>query len=86
MRVKPLILAMIACCCLQSAVAAEIQANVARKAILPLNSPPIPLKAGQQTTQARGCSCAVVILDDGVPVVASIELKALSILSRRTAS
>ena len=85
MRVKPLILAMIACCYLQSAVAAEIQANVAHKAILPLNSPPVPLKAGQQTTQAKGCPCAVVILDDGVPVVASIELTALSILSRRTA-
>ena len=55
MRVKPLILAMIACCCLQSAVAAEIQANVAHKAILPLNSPPIPLTAGPQTPLAKGC-------------------------------
>ncbi|MDP9504349.1 hypothetical protein Q7O60_15235 [Pseudomonas protegens] len=92
MRVKPLILAMIACCCLQSAVAAEIQANVAHKAIIPLDNPQRLFK----TTQTKNGSCALLSVDnggglilgapmDGPPLVAGFDLAARSIVSRRTA-
>ncbi|QIH09396.1 MULTISPECIES: heme-binding protein [unclassified Pseudomonas] len=85
MRVKPLLLAMITCCSLQNAVAAQTQPIVAHKAILTLERAQNLLKAAQETAQAKGWPCAVVIVDDGgwpiigarmdgAPVVAGIEL------------
>ncbi|WP_409301948.1 GlcG/HbpS family heme-binding protein [Pseudomonas sp. KCJK8993] len=85
MRVKPLLLALITCCSLQGAVAAETQASVAHKAILTLDRAQVLLKTAQETARAKGWPCAVVIVDDGgwpvlgarmdgAPVVAAIEL------------
>lgn len=81
MRVKPLILAMIACCCLQTAVAADIQANVTHKAILPLGNAYSLLNA----IQAKGWPCTVVIADNGASLVAGIEPAEGAIVNRRTA-
>lgn len=85
MRVKPLFLAMITCCSLQTSVAGEIRPDVAHKAILTLDSAQSLLRAAQETANAKGWPCAVVIVDDGgwpilgarmdgAPVVAGIEL------------
>jgi glc operon protein GlcG len=85
MRVKPLFLAMITCCSLQLASAHAADASIARKAILDLKSAQQLLQAAQQTADAKGWPCAVVIVDDGgwpilsarmdgAPVVAGIEL------------
>ncbi|WOE77301.1 hypothetical protein RZO07_18400 [Pseudomonas protegens] len=92
MRVKPLILAIITCCSLQTSAAIEITANVAHKAIIPLDNPQRLLK----TAQTKNGSCARVNVDnggglilgapmDGPPLVAGFDLAARSIVSRRTA-
>lgn len=85
MRVKPLFLAMITCYSLQLASAGAADTGIARKAILDLKSAQQLLQAAQQTADAKGWPCAVVIVDDGgwpilsarmdgAPVVAGIEL------------
>ena len=85
MRVKPLFLAMITCCSLQLASTHAAEVSIAHKAILDLKSAQQLLQAAQQTADAKGWPCAVVIVDDGgwpilsarmdgAPVVAGIEL------------
>ncbi|MGE8349846.1 MAG: hypothetical protein ACN6P5_04735 [Pseudomonas protegens] len=81
MRVKPLILATVACCCLQTAVAADIQANVTHKAIPSLGNAYSLLNA----IQTKGWPSTVVIADNGAPVVAGIEPAEGAIVNRRTA-
>jgi len=85
MRVKPLILALITCCSLQTALAADKGDGIARKAILNFGTAQHLLKAAQETATAKGWPCSVVIVDDGgwpvlsarmdgAPVVAGIKL------------
>ncbi|MEX5612751.1 heme-binding protein, partial [Pseudomonas protegens] len=85
MRVKPLFLAMITCCVLQTAAAEDSRPVIAHKAILTLDNAQRLLRAAQQTAQAKGWPCAVAIVDDGgwpilgarmdgAPVVAGVEL------------